>query len=208
MHPGAYAYRPPIDLTNARRRKLAAALGPAYVRVSGTWANTTYLAESDPAPKTPPKGFGGVLSRPQWKGVVEFARAVDAKIVTSFATSPGTRGAGGVWAPAEAGKVLAYTKSVGGTIAAAEFMNEPTFAAMGGAPKGYDAAAYGRDSKAFRAFAGQAAPDMVILGPGSVGETDGKWGLAYGSVPMLETRDLLAASGPAIDAFSYHHYGA
>src|SRR5436309_16133825 len=37
MDPGAYEYRPPIDLTNARRGKLAAALGSAYVRVSGTW---------------------------------------------------------------------------------------------------------------------------------------------------------------------------
>src|SRR5689334_4368135 len=37
MDPNAYAYRPPIDLANARRRTLAAALGPAYVRVSGTW---------------------------------------------------------------------------------------------------------------------------------------------------------------------------
>src|SRR5450755_1841515 len=55
MDPNAYAYRPPIDLANARRRKLAAALGPAYVRVSGTWANTTFFADSDPAPKTPPK---------------------------------------------------------------------------------------------------------------------------------------------------------
>jgi heparanase 1 len=208
MDPNAYAYRPPIDLANARRRKLAAALGPAYVRVSGTWANTTYFADSDPLPRTPAKGFDGVLSRSQWKGVVEFARAADAKIVTSFATSPGTRDADGGWTPAEAGKLLAYTKSVGGTIAAAEFMNEPTFAAMGGAPKGYDAAAYGRDFLAFRAFARRAAPDMVILGPGSVGETDGKWGLVYGSVPMLKTRDLLAASGPGIDAFSYHHYGA
>jgi heparanase len=208
MDPNAYAYRPPIDLANARRRKLAAALGPAYVRVSGTWANTTYLADSDPAPKTPPKDFDGVLSRPQWKGVVEFARAVDAKLVTSFATSPGTRDAEGVWTPTEAGKFLAYTKAVGGTIAAAEFMNEPTFAAMGGAPKGYDAAAYGRDFKAFRAFARRTAPEMVILGPGSVGETDGKWGLAYGSTPMLKTEDLLKASGPGIDAFSYHHYGA
>ena len=42
MNPDLYEYRPPIDLTNARLRKLAAALGPAYVRVSGTWANTTY----------------------------------------------------------------------------------------------------------------------------------------------------------------------
>src|SRR5207302_6408971 len=71
MDPGAYAYRPPIDLANARRRKLAAALGPAYERVSGTWANTTYFADSDPPPKAPPKGFSGVLSRAQWKGVVE-----------------------------------------------------------------------------------------------------------------------------------------
>src|SRR6185437_7186905 len=70
------------------------ALGPAYVRVSGTWANTTYFQNSDkPAPKTAPKGFSGVLTHRQWKGVVDFARAVDAKIVTSFATSPGTRNA-------------------------------------------------------------------------------------------------------------------
>src|SRR3954451_15977311 len=32
MNPALYQYRPPIDLTNARLQKLAAALGPAYVR--------------------------------------------------------------------------------------------------------------------------------------------------------------------------------
>ena len=68
MDPALYEYRPPIDLANPRLRKLAAALGPAYVRVSGTWANTTYLAETDPAPAPPPAGFMGVLTRPQWKG--------------------------------------------------------------------------------------------------------------------------------------------
>jgi hypothetical protein len=179
------------------------------VRVSGTWANTTsFFADSDQAPKTPPAGFNGVLSGQQWKGVVEFARAVDASIVTSFATSSGTRDNAGAWTPREAGKLLNYTKSVGGKIAAAEFMNEPTFAAMGGAPKGYSAADYGRDFKTFRTFVKNNAPDMLILGPGSVGETDGKWGLAYGSMPMLRTVDLLKASGPGIDVFSYHHYGA
>ncbi len=59
---------------------------------------------------------------------------MDAEIVTSFATCPGTRDAAGVWTPVEAKKVLAYTQLVGGKIAAAEFMNEPTYAAMGGAP--------------------------------------------------------------------------
>src|SRR5258708_29973940 len=36
-----YAHRAPIDLTNVRLRRLAAPLAPAYVRVSGTWANAT-----------------------------------------------------------------------------------------------------------------------------------------------------------------------
>src|SRR6266404_5793298 len=48
-----YAYRAPIDLTNSRLRRLAAALAPAYVRVSGTWANTTYFADSDTVPSAP-----------------------------------------------------------------------------------------------------------------------------------------------------------
>jgi len=60
---GLYQYRPPVDLTNARLRTLAAALGPAYLRVSGTWANTTYFADSDQPPSLPPPGFTGVLSR-------------------------------------------------------------------------------------------------------------------------------------------------
>src|SRR5256884_692366 len=86
IDPNLYQYRKPIDLSNPRLRKLAAALGPAYVRVSGTWANTTYFAESDQPPATPPRGFGAILSQQQWKGVIEFAKAVNADIVTSFAT--------------------------------------------------------------------------------------------------------------------------
>src|SRR5580700_4174344 len=97
MNPGLYEYRPPIDLTNARLRKLAAALGPAYVRVSGTWANTTYFPATDQPPTDPPAGFGSVLTHQQWKGVIEFSKAVDARIVTSFANGVGTRDAAGVW---------------------------------------------------------------------------------------------------------------
>ncbi|MGE0258289.1 MAG: hypothetical protein AB7T18_05990 [Alphaproteobacteria bacterium] len=211
MNPGLYEYRPPIDLTNARLRKLAAALGPAYVRVSGTWANTTYFPETDQASADPPAGFGGVLTHQQWQGVIDFSKAVDARIVTSFATGVGTRDAAGVWTSGQAKRFLDYTTSHGGGIAAAEFMNEPNVAAMGGAPEGYDAADYGRDFKIFDAFARQAAPDMQILGPGSVGEAAADWAIAsaYGSAPILKTRDLLAASEPAhVDAFSYHHYGA
>jgi hypothetical protein len=208
MNPELYEYRPPIDLGNRRLRKLAAALGPAYIRVSGTWANSTYFAETDEAAASPPAGFNGVLTHQQWKGVIDFARAVDARIVTSFATSAGARDSTGVWNSGQARRFLAYTGMAGGSIAAAEFMNEPNLAAMGGSPKGYDAAAYGRDFKIFRAFAKQAAPEMLVVGPGSVGDTNADDTSANDSAGFLNTRAMLAASGPGVDRFSYHHYGA
>jgi glycosyl hydrolase family 79 len=195
MDSALYQYRRPIDLTDARLRKLASALAPAFMRVSGTWANTTYFADLADPPVAAPAGFNGILTRPQWRGVVDFAQAVDAQIVTSFAISAGARSADGEWKPDQAGRLLGYTRSIGGNVAAAEFMNEPNLAAMGGAPAGYDAAAYGRDFGIFRSFVKQAAPDLIILGPGTVGET------AIAS-------DLLAATGPGLDAISHHYYGA
>ena len=208
MDPSLYAYRAPLDLTNPRLRHLAAALAPAYVRASGTWANNTYFAESETPPSAPPTGFNGVLSQQQWKGLIEFSNAVDAPIVTSFATGPGVRNDKGVWSPEQAQHFLTYTQSLGGHIAAAEFMNEPTVAAMGGAPAGYDASAYGKDFKVFHTFMRKAAPKILILGPGSVGESDGAWGVGYGGLSIIATADLLKAAGPGVDAFSYHHYGA
>lgn len=202
----AVADRPPIDLANPRLRKLAAGLAPAYLRVSGVWANTTYFAGAGDAPPAPPEGFTDVLTGEQWKGVVDFSRAVDAKIVTSFAASAGTRDDAGAWTPVQARRLLDFTRSIGGSLAAAEFMNEPNLFAAVGAPAGYDAAAYGRDFRVFLSFVERDAPDLVVLGPGSAGESAGS-GFLLESSPALATRDLLAACGPGVDAFSYHHYG-
>jgi heparanase 1 len=190
-----FSYRAPIDLTGARLRLLAAALGPAYVRISGTWANTTYFADQDNPPALPPTGFKGVLTRPQWRKLVDFARAVDAKIVTSFAISAGSRDAAGIWTPDQARQLLSFTHAIGGKIAAAEFMNEPDLAAVGGAPAGYDAAAYGRDFKHFHSLIKRRTPQTMILGPGAAGE-------------VATASKLLAASGSGLDAFSYHYYGS
>ena len=207
MSPSLYEDRSPIDLTNARLRKLAAALGPAYLRVSGTWANTTWFQDNadGPAHATPPEGFKSVLTRAQWKGVVDFSIAVNAPIVTSFAFSAGTRDASGLWTPAQADKILAFTRANNGRIAAAEFMNEPTFAAIGGAPPGYDAKAYARDLAVFRAFLKSKSPETVLLGPGGVGEGGA---LAPPSMKTITSADILAATGPVFEAISYHSYGA
>ncbi|HVT97230.1 MAG TPA: hypothetical protein VHE33_06955, partial [Acidobacteriaceae bacterium] len=206
-----YEYRPPLDLSNERLRKLAAALGPAYIRVSGTWQNSTYFQNDDqPALAKPPEGFRSVLTRAEWKGVIDFARVADARIVTSFAVSPGTRNADGVWQPEQAQALLDYTRAAGGTIAAAEFMNEPNFPSAGGAPSGYDAAQYGRDARIFGVFLHKQSPHTIFLGPGSVGEgiTLMPAGSHMPQITFLHSEDLLQATGPIFDAFSYHFYGA
>ena len=200
-----FEQRGPVDLYDPRLRRLAAALGPAYVRVAGSGANTVFFQDSDaPAPAAAPVGFSSVLSRKEWKGVVDFAQAVDARIVTSFAIGDGTRDAFGAWTPTEAAKFIHYDRSLGGHIAAAEFVNEPTFITISGFPKNYDAAAYGRDFAAFSALFRKELPAAVLLGPSAVGE-----GTDSPPMKILPAADLLQASvGSPVDVFSYHFYGA
>lgn len=197
--------RPAMDLANPRLRKLAAALGPAYVRVSGSWANTVYFSDTDTPPAKPPPGFRGVLTRAAWAGVIDFARAVDGDILTSFAIGPGVRNAAGVWTPAQASALLDYTKSIGGKIAAVEFFNEPTMSAVGGAPRGYTAKTYGADTAAFVAMVKAEAPQTLIVGPSSTGE-----GMPSPAMLQTLTSDDLLAAAPrqSLDVFSYHFYGA
>jgi heparanase len=208
LNPNLFQYRHPIDLNNARLRKLAEALGPAYVRVSGTWANSTFFQNSDaPAPAQPPEGFRGVLTRAAWTGVINFSRSADALIVTSVGISAGVRNKEGNWTPDQAKVLFDYTRKAGGTIAATEFMNEPTIPGPGNAPKGYDAAAFARDAKLFGAFLRKESPKTVYLGPGGVGE--GGALISPGlKMDMIKSDDILKGTGPIFDAFSYHFYGS
>jgi len=197
-----YRERPPTDLEDPKLRRLAAALGPAYMRVSGTWANSTYFCDSDPGPAAPPTGFGGVLTHQRWQSVVDFARAVDAEIVTSVAISAGTRDAAARWLPDQARRFFAFTNAIGGTIAGTEFMNEPS--ARAGSPEGYDAAAFGRDFQSLRDLVAEVSPQTLLLGPGAIGD---RLDAAAEAEPLSSQR-LLAETAPAVDVFSYHHYGA
>ncbi len=210
MSADLFQYRPPIDLHNARLRKLAAALGPSFVRVSGTWANSTFFRDNDQAGAThPPDGYKAVLNRAEWKGVIDFARVADAQIVTSVAISSGARNGQGVWTPGQAKALFDFTRESGGFIAASEFMNEPNIPGPGSAPSGYDAAAYGRDAKLFETFLRTESPQTTFLGPGSVGEGASLMPPGGGmQLAMIKSEDLLKAAGPIYDAFSYHFYGA
>ncbi|WP_231562442.1 hypothetical protein [Sphingomonas sp. 35-24ZXX] len=204
-----YRMRPPEDLTNRRLRALTRHLGPSYMRVSGTWANTTYLEAPGENLSAPPAGYRQVLTRAQWQGVLAFARAVNARIGTSFAVGDGTRGPDGVWRNDQAQRLIDLTRQSGGEIAFAEFINEPNAAGLGGLPKGYGVKDYTRDFALFLKWARKAAPDMRIIGPGGVGE-----GAGLDRIPvavrenLLLTEKLMEASPGTLDGVSYHFYGA
>jgi hypothetical protein len=204
-----YEYRPPFDLSNPRLVKLAAALGPAYVRFSGTWANATYFDPEGSSGAKAPRGFDTVLTGDQWRGADNFAKATDAQIVTSFATSRGTRNEKGVWQSAHADRFMAFTKDLGAEIAAAEFANEPETVELTQAPKGYTPADYRRDFGRFHDWMRKASPTTLILAPGAaeLGEPTQflrRWASGY---TVFDREDLIAPGRHRPDAISFHFYG-
>ena len=204
-----YRQRPPIDLTNPRLVALAKGLGPSLMRVSGTWANNTYLEAPGEHLSAPPAGFVQVLTRDQWKAAVGFSKAVDARLVISFAVSNGTRGADGVWTTVQAQRLLDLTREAGGSLYAAEFFNEANVpSAAPEMPKHYTVDNYGAEFRIFSAWAKANTPEMKIIGPGGVGE-----GSLTKDIPVnafgthISTEDMLKQNPNSVDALSYHFYG-
>lgn len=194
----------PINLNNKKLQMLAAALGPTYIRVSGTWANAVYFQDNDePELATAPEGYKNVLTRQQWKGVLYFCKAVDGKLVTSFPICDGMRDKMGNWLPDRLQSLLNYTKSVGGEIVAAEMFNEPSHAGHGDAPRGYNGACFAKDFAAFKEYVRTVAPEMKIMGPGSTGEG----GILPSGLSISSESMLSAEPKPKFDIFSYHYYG-
>lgn len=202
-----FRQREPLNLADPRLRTIAGGLGPVYVRVSGAWANSVYFHDSDAsAPATAPKGFEGVLTRPQWAGVVAFAKAINARLVVSFPVSAGARNPDGSWNPDQARRLIRYTLRLGGRIYAAELINEPNVGTAVGLPRGYRAADFARDIAAFRALVSVEAPDIKVVGPGSTGEAG--FMMFRRNSDMISTDALMTAKPtPRFDIFSYHSYG-
>lgn len=199
--------RAPTDLANRRLRNLASALGPFYVRYGGTTTNSVYFHDSDaPAPDAPPAGFQTVLTRERWKAAIDFAHAVNAKIITGFTVSDGVRDDTGAWTPVHARPWVEYTRAAGGQIYAAELYNEPNAREPGRTEEPEPAADYARDFAALRTFRDTAAPDLKLAGPGTA-----MLGIPIPipSLTEVSAKDYITASPrPDFDIVSYHFYGA
>lgn len=202
---------PPVDLYNPRVRKLAKEIGPVWVRVSGTWATKTYYDFDGHTGGVAPEGFQNVLTREQWVGVLEFVKHVGAKLLISVANCEGIHSAKEPWKPDQAKLIFDFSKEYGVPIEAAEFMNEPNILAYSGAPKGYTFEDYIRDQDVFNKWLHENYPEVLAVGPCSVGGGQiGKMKMEEGLLKLvgkkMGTEKLLKGSKEKMEVFSYHYY--
>lgn len=211
---------PPADLYNQKLRSLAREFGPVWVRVSGTWATKTYYDLDGKMGGKVPEGYLNTLTKEQWTGVLDFVKAVGAKLMVSVSACPGVYGANQPpvppWTPHEAEKLFKFSADYGVPINGSEFVNEPNMMSETGFPNGYTPVDFARDQKIFYDWLKKNYPDCLYIGPcsvgseGTIGRTEDGGKKGGGGVEAIFkscTTDELMGSDPCpLDVFSYHYY--
>lgn len=202
-------YYPPINLYDEKLRAYARKLGPAWIRVSGTWATKTYYDFEGKTQGVAPEGYASVLTKAQWIGVLDFVQAVGGKLLISISNCAGDHPNGGALDLTQAKKIFALSHDYGVDIDAAEFMNEPNMLEFSGALKGYSAADYARDQDRFFAWVRKNYPRCLCVGPCSLGE--GAQAESFGAgigllMQIATTQELMRGTQVPLDVFSYHYY--
>ena len=198
---------PPVDLYEEKIRKFAKALGPVYIRVSGSWATDTYYDFDGHTGGVVPKGYKSILTKEQWDGVLDFVKEVDAKLLISVSNCKGDHKNGKPWTPEQAKVIFDYSKEYGVPILAAEFMNEPNVFPMNPPAENYGVEAFGQDQDTFFCFIRENYPEVKLVGPCSCADTfDGEKCAAKSALQSVPTEELLDHCKVRGDIFSYHCY--
>ena len=209
---GLMQWYDPIDTTNPRLIKLAKALGPAWMRVSGTWATKTYYDFDGKG--LPESGWQNCMTREQWVNIVKFADTIGAKILISVANCQGLHSTEEPWNPSQAELIFDLSKELGHPIDAVEFTNEPNMMEMTGFPAGYKPEHFRRDQDLFHKWVRENHPGTLIVGPCStdgnalkMGPDDAKGGGGIADIMYsCSTDELLEGCTEKLDVFSYHYY--
>ena len=204
---------PPIDLYNEKLRKLAKEFGPVWVRVSGTWATKTFY-DWDGTGVTP-EGYQNILSKEQWIGVLDFVKAIDAKLLISIANCDGNHKHDEPIDLTLVKRLFEITTEHGATIDATEFVNEPNMLDITGFPVGYTAEDYARDQDIYFKWVHENYPETLCVGPCNTdgtmdnGEDHGEatgGGVENLSMKMASCDELMAGVTEPMEVYSYHYY--
>ena len=204
---------PPIDLYSEKLRKLAKEFGPVWVRVSGTWATKTYYDFEGTG--VTPEGYQNRLTKEQWIGVLDFVKAINAKLLISVANCEGLHAHDVPFDLSQAKKIFELTKEYGATIDATEFVNEPNMLDITGFPAGYTAEDYARDQDIYFKWVHENYPETLCVGPcnteGTMGDSEKRKDMPVGGVEALSGNmascdDLMRGTTEPMEVYSYHYY--
>ena len=210
---GLMQWYDPIDTTNPRLIKLAKELGPAWMRVSGTWATKTYYDFDGKG--LPESGWQNRMTREQWVNIIKFADTIGAKLLISVANCEGLHAAEEPWNPSQAELIFNLSKELGHPIDAVEFTNEPNMMEITGFPAGYTAEHFRRDQDLFHKWVRENHPGTLIVGPCTTDsqaikmgpdEAMGGAGIADAVGNCATTDELMEGCTEKLDVFSYHYY--
>ena len=208
---GLMQWYDPIDTTNPRLIKLAKDLGPAWMRVSGTWATKTYYDFDGKG--LPESGWQNCMTRDQWVNIVKFADAIGAKILISVANCEGLHHTDEPWNPSQAEQIFNLSKELGHPIDAVEFTNEPNMMEGTGFPAGYKPEHFRRDQDLFHKWVRENHPDTLVVGPCTtdgnalkMGPSDKGIGGIADVMYSCTTEELMEGCTEKVDVFSYHYY--
>ena len=208
---GLMQWYDPIDTTNPRLIKLAKDLGPAWMRVSGTWATKTYY-DFDGKGEAP-EGYQNRMTKDQWINIIKFADAIGAKILISVANCEGLHHTDEPWNPSQAELIFNLSKELGHPIDAVEFTNEPNMMEGTGFPAGYKPEHFRRDQDLFHKWVRENHPGTLIVGPCTTDGNALKMGPsdkgAAGIADVMyscSTEELMEGCTEKVEVFSYHYY--
>ena len=210
---GLMQWYDPIDTRNSHLIKLARDLGPAWMRVSGTWATKTYYDFEGTG--VTPEGYQNRMTRDQWVNIIKFADEIGAKILISVANCEGLHSAEEPWNPSQAELIFNLSKELGHPIDAVEFTNEPNMMEITGFPAGYRAEHFRRDQDLFHKWVRENHPGTLIVGPCTTDsaaikmgpdEAMGGAGIADAVGTCATTDELMEGCTEKLDVFSYHYY--
>ena len=209
---GLMQWYDPIESTNPRLIKLAKELGPAWMRVSGTWATKTYYDFEDTG--VAPEGWQNRMTKQQWVDILKFADAIGAKVLISVANCQGLHATSEPWNPSQAEKIFNLSIECGHPIDAVEFTNEPNMMEGTGFPAGYKPEHFRRDQDLFHKWVRENHPNCLIVGPCTtdgnalkMGPGDSKAGAGIADIMYsCSTDELMEGCTEKVDVFSYHYY--
>jgi hypothetical protein len=186
------------DFGRPRLRRLAAALGPAYLRIGGTDADRTVYYLGEGQPPAPAGGARWVLTRRRWDDVNEFARAADLRVAFTLNAGPSARDDRGDWNPDSARGLIAYSKAHGFPVDVWELGNEVNAFPL-----------LHRHWLSVDRYAGDLARARSLIAelhaPGQLAGPSSAFWPILGELRSF-SEPLLDRAGPLLDIVSWHYY--